>query len=97
MPVQTITQWVFSDEFKVLCERRRTLNAYMIEDKDDEQAVSLMWDALADEYEKCGYGVNADLCRKKSAYWAEIYAGYRPAPPGAITPHVSAPDTGERE
>lgn len=70
MPIQTLENIIeFTDEFKELCERRRTLGAYVIQDDDDRLALSLMWDALADQYEEAAYPVNAGMCRKKAAYY----------------------------
>lgn len=78
MPAQTVTQWEFSEAFTTLCDRKRMLSAYIIEGEEDKVALSLMWDALADDFDAQGYKVNAGMCRQKAAYWGRLI---RPAVP----------------
>lgn len=74
MTIQTLQSIgiTFSPEFEALCQRRRDLGAVVPVDEEDEMALSIMWDALADEYENTGYDVNGGMCRKKAQHWQAV-------------------------
>lgn len=68
----------FSDEFKLLCERRNTLGEIVPVSQEDAYALAEMYALLADDYAAAGYdGTNAYAIRRRAAHW-QVQAQHLP-------------------